>query len=86
MKWNLLTTIILPFLPVGCIEKTTHISASFRAKSTINTLPATVAAIPYLMVLHAFVMVMDIAVNSSGNTIYLLAQNIHLLINPMDSD
>jgi hypothetical protein len=46
MKWNLLTTIILPFLLVNCIEKTAHIDTALRAMPTVNTMPATVAAIP----------------------------------------
>ncbi|HEX6432433.1 MAG TPA: DUF4846 domain-containing protein [Niastella sp.] len=46
MKWNLLTTIILPFLLVNCIEKKPNTHIPFRAPAPINTMPATVAAIP----------------------------------------
>ena len=46
MKWNLLTTIILPFLLVNCIEKPAPINATLRTMPSINTMPATVADIP----------------------------------------
>jgi uncharacterized protein DUF4846 len=46
MKRNLHMTIILPLLLLGCIEKTAHINAAPRTMPTINTMPATVAAIP----------------------------------------
>lgn len=46
MKWNRLTTIILPFLLISCIEKTPNSYIPVSALPEIDPMPASVSAVP----------------------------------------
>lgn len=46
MKWNRLTTIILPFLLISCIEKTPNSYIPVSALPEIDPMPALVSAVP----------------------------------------
>jgi hypothetical protein len=46
MKRNILMTIILPFFPIACIEKTAKSNIPLHTTQMINTMPALVNDIP----------------------------------------